>query len=122
MSRDAVMPTEQQEELINRIRAVLPAEAPVREVPMFGGRAFMVNDRMIVSAGKRGDLLIRSAAERHDQLLAHPGASQAEMGTGRSMGPGWITASAASIADDEGLGFWLDVALDYNQTVTGQSR
>lgn len=74
---------------------------------------------MIVSASKNGDLLVRVPADAHARLTQHPGARQAEMGTGRSMGPGWITASAASIVTDEGLQFWLDVALDYNQTVAG---
>ena len=52
--------------------------------------------------------------------MDRPGAKQAEMGADRSMGPGWITASAESIATDEDLGFWLEVALAYNQTVTAR--
>lgn len=86
---------------------------------MFGGPAFMVNEKMVVSTFKNGDLLVRVPSDAHPRLTQRPGARQAEMGAGRSMGPGWITASAASTATDEGLGFWLDIALDYNETVTG---
>ena len=79
----------------------------------------MVNDKMIVSAGKAGDLLVRVAADRHETLLSEPGAEQAQMGTGRVMRPGWITVAPEAIADDARLAFWVDVAMRYNRTVTG---
>ena len=79
----------------------------------------MVNDKMIVSAGKSGDLLVRADAERHGALLAEPGAAQAQMGAGRVMGPGWITVAPEVVADDERLVFWVDVAMSYNRTITG---
>ena len=103
-----------QAELIERLRALLADEPSTREVSMFGGRSFMVNDRMIASALKGGDLLVRVDAERHDELTRQRGAMQAEMGAGRSMGPGWIAVPAGSIAGDDGLSFWLDAALDHN--------
>ncbi|MDN5852163.1 MAG: TfoX/Sxy family protein [Actinomycetia bacterium] len=109
----------QQSELIERLRALLAEEPSVREVSMFGGRSFMVNDKMVASALKEGDILVRVDNARHEELLALRGAAQAEMGAGRSMGPGWISVSATSIAHDESLPFWLGVALDYNQKVTG---
>jgi TfoX/Sxy family transcriptional regulator of competence genes len=105
----------QQAELIERLRALLAHEPSTREVSMFGGRSFMVNDKMVASALKHGDLLIRVDAGRHDELNKLPGASQAEMGAGRSMGPGWISISAESITDDEHLSRWLDVAMDHNR-------
>lgn len=82
---------------------------------MFGGRSFMVNEKMVVSALKNGDLLVRIPAERHDELLDRPGATQAEMGAGRSMGPGWIEVTAQSIETDAGLSHWLDAALAHNR-------
>lgn len=85
---------------------------------MFGGRSFMANDKMVASALKEGDLLVRVDAERHGELARQRGARQAEMGAGRDMGPGWIAVSAASIDSDEALSFWLDAALDYNHAKT----
>lgn len=108
----------QQADLIERLRALLAEEPSTREVSMFGGRSFMVNDKMVASALKEGDLLVRVDAERHGELTGQRGATQAEMGAGRDMGPGWIAVSAASIASHEGLSFWLDVALDYNHAKT----
>lgn len=86
---------------------------------MFGGRAFMVNNRMVASALKDGGLLVRVAAGDHDALAGMPGAARAEMGTGRSMGPGWISIAAPAVQDDDRLTFWLDAALKYNEATAG---
>jgi TfoX/Sxy family transcriptional regulator of competence genes len=108
-----------QADLVERVRNLLTNESTTREVAMFGGRSFMVNEKMVVSALKDGDLLVRIPAERHHELVAQPGAVQAEMGAGRSMGPGWISVSKQSIANDAQLAFWLDVALRYNRETAG---
>jgi TfoX/Sxy family transcriptional regulator of competence genes len=111
----------EQAELIERVRDQLVPEPTTREVSMFGGRSFLVNDKLVVSALKDGDLLVRVDAGRHTEFTARPGARQAEMGAGRTMGPGWIAVSADAITDDEGLSYWLDVALDHNRaTVRGR--
>ena len=112
--------TPEQHHLVQRVRALVDDEPDVREVPMFGGRAIMVNDKMIVSAGKTGDLLVRVAADRHETLLSEPGAEQAQMGAGRDMGLGWITVAPEAIADDARLAFWVNVAMRHNRTVTGR--
>ena len=111
--------TPEQHHLVQRVCALVDDELDVREVSMFGGRAIMVNDKMIVSAGKTGDLLVRVAADRHETLLGEPGAEQAHMGTGREMGAGWITVAPEAIADDGHLSFWVDVAMHHNCAVTG---
>lgn len=106
----------EQSELIERLRALLSSEPSTREVSMFGGRSFMVHDRIIVSALKDGDLLVRVPADRHDELLERPGAAQAEMGAGRTMGPGWIHLSAAFIETADALSPWLAMALEHNKS------
>lgn len=111
----------QQSELIDRLRERLASQPSMREVSMFGGRSFMVHDKMVVSALKGGDLLVRVDAERDDELNQVIGASPAEMGAGRTMGPGWISISAESIASDEQLSFWLDVAMEHNRA-TAENR
>lgn len=106
--------------LIERLRDLLTDVTAMREVSMFGGRSFMVNEKMIVSALKNGGLLVRVAADRHDELLGRPGAAQAEMGAGREMGPGWIEVAAPAIDDDAQLAFWVTVALEHNRMLTGR--
>jgi len=114
--------TPQQAQLVERLRASLVGEASLREVSMFGGRSFMLEERMIVSALKSGDLLVRVAADQHDELTAIPGASQATMGAGRTMGRGWISVGAATIASDDQLSCWIDVARAHHRAATGTDR
>lgn len=114
--------TQQQVRLIERLRGLLAGEPSTREVSMFGGRSFMVDDKMIVSALKDGDLLVRVAPERGRELGEVPGASPAEMGPGRAMGPGWLSVSAESITSDEELSSWVDVALEHNRATARRRR
>ena len=108
----------QRDLLVARLRGLLADEPVVREVSMFGGRAFMVNEKMAVHASKDGDLLVRVDAADDAKFSDVPGASPAEISPGRAMGAGWIRVSAASVADDEQLRFWLDAALAYNRALT----
>ncbi len=100
-------------DLVDRLRPLFAA-MPTREVPMFGGLSFMADDRMVVAAGKDGSLLVRVDPARHDELTARPGAAVAEMGTGRSMGPGWLRVQPEAIADETGLRFWFEAAMDFH--------
>lgn len=108
-----------QEALVARIRTLIAAEAVQREVSMFGGRSFMVNNKMIVSALKNGGLLVRVDADQHCVLINRSGATQAHIGSDRDMGPGWIEVDPDFI-DDQQLAFWIDRAMDYNRTTTAR--
>jgi TfoX/Sxy family transcriptional regulator of competence genes len=110
--------TPAQTALIERLRALLADEPVTREVAMFGGTSFMVDEKMIVSARKDGGLLVRVDARRHVELLGRTGARQAEMGAGRDMGPGWIEVDAGAIEDDARLSVWIGVALEHNRAAT----
>jgi UDP-2-acetamido-3-amino-2,3-dideoxy-glucuronate N-acetyltransferase len=83
----------------------------VSDRPMFGGVSFFLGDAMIASARASGDLLVRVASDRHDELAARPGAAPSRMG-GRTMGRGWLTVDAAAVATDEALAEWLALARD----------
>lgn len=107
-----------QDDLVDRLRALLAAEGPVREQAMFGTRSFMVRGKLLVSALKDGGLLARVDAARHEELLARPGAAQAVMGPGRDTGPGWVAVAPDGVAGD-GLSFWVAVALEHNRAVAG---
>jgi TfoX/Sxy family transcriptional regulator of competence genes len=109
-------------ELADRVREALAGRPSVREVKMFGGLAFMVNEAMVVCVMSDGDLLVRADPQQADDLLTARGARPAEMGAGRAMGKSWISVSHDAIAADEGLDFWLRVALEYNDTKTDAGR
>lgn len=102
------------EELAGRIRDALAEHRSLREVSMFGGLSFMVNEAMVVCARGDGDLLVRVDPQRNDELLSAAGAAPAEMGAGRAMGKGWITVGRDAVSSERDLGFWLGVALEYN--------
>ncbi|QIK71264.1 TfoX/Sxy family protein [Propioniciclava coleopterorum] len=104
-----------QADLVFRLRGLLADEPTLRDVSMFGGRSFMVEGRMLVAAGRDGSLLVRVAGARHDELVARPGAAQAQMGAGRSMGPGWIRVEAQALEDDAALTSWLDLAREHHR-------
>jgi TfoX/Sxy family transcriptional regulator of competence genes len=103
-----------------RIRTMLGEEPSTREVSMFGGLSFMVNDKMIVNVRRGGDLLVRVDPSRSPELVADHGARFAEMGAGRAMGPGWIDVPAELTATDNQLRFWLDVAMEFNGQIAGE--
>ncbi|NDL55755.1 TfoX/Sxy family protein [Phytoactinopolyspora mesophila] len=111
----------QQALLADRIRAALADEPSVREVPMFGGLSFMVNEKMVVAVHTDGDLLVRVDPERNGEFLEIAGARPAEMGAGRGMGPGWISVAQKALGTDTELSFWVGVAREYNTRVRGGS-
>jgi hypothetical protein len=104
-------------ELADRVRAALAGRPFVREVRMFGGLSFLVNDKLAISADSHGDLMVRCDAARVDDLLATTGATQAEM-KGKAMSRGWLVVAAARVAGDADLARWIALALDHNDTVT----
>jgi TfoX/Sxy family transcriptional regulator of competence genes len=108
------------EQAAERIRSMLAEEPSTREVSMFGGLSFMVNDKMIVNVRRGGDLLVRVDPSRSPELVADHGARFAEMGAGRAMGPGWIDVPAELTATDNQLRFWLDVAMEFNGQMVGE--
>lgn len=104
------------DDLVQRVRAELADEPSVNEVRMFGGVAFMVGKKMLVHARGNGDLLVRVDRARSDDLLIRPGASQALMGEGRSMGQGWINVESG-VLDDTTLREWIGDATAFHRTL-----
>ena len=104
-------------DLADRIREALSGR-PVREVSMFGGLTFMVNDKMTATANTHGDLMVRCDPSRAESLLERDGADWPEM-RGRKMSKGWIVVDARRIESDKALESWIQEALDYNKKVTG---
>ena len=105
--------------LADRIRRTLMTQPLIREVKMFGGLSFMVNESMAVCAMSDGALLVRADPARADELLTINGAKPAEMGAGRAMGKSWVAVDNEAIASADDLDFWIGVALEYNAVQTG---
>jgi len=103
------------EELSDRIRALLPPLANVREQKMFGGRAFMLDGNMLVCPTKEGSLIVRVGKDGMADALAQPGAEVMDM-AGRSMS-GFVVLSGDAIEDDDVLSQWLERARSFVATL-----
>jgi hypothetical protein len=103
------------EELADRIRAMVLAEPDLREKRMFGGLAFLVGGHLAVSASGRGGLMIRVDPPDGDTLLAEPGVSPFEM-RGRSL-RGWLRVAPEACAEDNALRRWVAIGLDYARSL-----
>lgn len=95
-----------------RLQALEPgADQRTREVRMFGAVAVMLDDAMLVAAHRDGGMLVRVDPAEDAELGARPGASRAQMGTGRSMGEGWLRIDPAALRSSAALELWLSAAL-----------
>jgi len=101
----------ERELLARRIRDLLGTDRNVREVRMFGGLAFMVDNRLAVSAGIAGDLLVRVDPASYDELIERR-AAPAFMGNDRPMGPGWLRVPGAHLLEDSALADWVEIGID----------
>jgi TfoX/Sxy family transcriptional regulator of competence genes len=93
------------EELAERIRALLGDRSGVTEQKMFGGLAFLVGGNMAIAASGQGGILVRVDPDGSDELVATTPAEPMEM-RGRSM-VGWLRVDAADAADDGALAEWV---------------
>lgn len=100
------------DDLLARVRDALRAEPSVREIRMFGGTSFMVEERMVVNVRRDGRLLVRVDPARSDTLIADHGARRARMGE-RDMGAGWLDVVPEHLTTDEALAFWIATARAY---------
>ncbi|HEY2162131.1 MAG TPA: TfoX/Sxy family protein [Solirubrobacteraceae bacterium] len=103
------------EDLAERIRALVAGEAGLTEQKMFGGLAFLINGNMSVSASGQGGLLLRVDPEQTDELLDDPHAQPFVM-RGRAM-EGWLRVDPAGLEDGEDLKRWVSCGVGYARTL-----
>ena len=99
------------EELADRIRALLGDRAGLKEQKMFGGLAFLIGGNMAIAASGQGGILVRVDPEQSDELVAATPAETMEM-RGRQMA-GWLRVDTADVADDASLGEWVERGAGY---------
>ncbi len=76
------------EDLANRIRELIGADADLTEQAMFGGLAFLIGGHMAVAASGQGGLLLRVDPDETEALLGRSHADPFVM-RGRRM-RGWL--------------------------------
>jgi TfoX/Sxy family transcriptional regulator of competence genes len=99
------------EELADRIRALVAGEGGITEQKMFGGLAFLVDGNMAVAASGQGGILVRVDPEASAGLVETTAAEEMVM-RGRSMA-GWLRVDPAA---DE-LPQWVERGVSYARSL-----
>ena len=97
------------EDLAQRIRALVGRERGLNEKRMFGGLAFLIGGNLAIAASGQGGILVRVGPERSDELVATTKASVAVMG-GRPR-VGWLRVAAEDLGTKRQLSKWVDLGV-----------
>jgi hypothetical protein len=103
------------EELAERMRALLADEPGVVEQKMFGGLAFLIGGNMAVAASGQGGALVRVDPEQSDELVAGSKAEVMVM-RGRPMA-GWLRVASADLESDSDLARWVGLGAAYARSL-----
>jgi TfoX/Sxy family transcriptional regulator of competence genes len=107
------------EQLANRIRAIVGNGPELSERKMFGGLAFMHNGNMFCGI-TRDDLMVRLGPERFEEALASPHARPMDF-TGRPM-KGMAFVGPEGYAKDEQLLSWVERTLEYARSLPAKTK
>jgi TfoX/Sxy family transcriptional regulator of competence genes len=100
------------EKLADRVREIINKTHKIsEEKKMFGGLCFMVNDKMCVGVAQER-IMVRLDPARYDEVMEKEGCSPMDF-TGRPM-RGYVFVDASALTTLKKLGYWVQLALDYN--------
>lgn len=103
------------EELAERIRALVAGEPDLTEQKMFGGLAFLLGGNMAVAASGQGGLLVRVDPAQSDELVAATKARPMEM-RGREM-RGWLRLESEDVGGERELADWVGRGTAYARSL-----
>jgi TfoX/Sxy family transcriptional regulator of competence genes len=107
------------EDLAERIRALITKTHPVTEQEMFGGLAFLIGGNMAIAASGQGGVLVRVDPAEAEQLIATTNAEPMVMG-GRAM-TGWLHVAAPDVRTGPQLGKWVTLGAAYASSLPPKS-
>ena len=107
------------EKLADRIRVGLSHLPKVEEKKMFGGLAFMVDNKMCITAGA-DRIMCRIDPAIHDDVINRKGCSTVIM-RGREC-KGYVHVNEESIKNKKDLDYWMELALDYNKIAKASKK
>jgi hypothetical protein len=102
------------ESLAFRIRDVFKGQRGITEKKMFGGVGFMLHGNMCVGIWQTS-LILRLGVEQAAMALKEPYVVEFDP-TGRPM-KGWVMVEAEGIETDEQLGYWIEQAVEFVETL-----
>lgn len=103
------------EDLADRVRAVIEEPDGLTEKRMFGGHAFLVHGHLAVGASGQGGLLLRVNPAETDTLVCEEHVTRFVM-RGKEMN-GWLHVGTKAVATDEALGRWVAVGTTYARSL-----
>jgi len=93
------------EDLAERVRALLVGEHDRAERPMFGGLAFLLGGRMALAVSGSGGLMVRTGAAAAQELLERAGVEPVVM-RGRPA-RAWVRVRPEALEDGAALQEWV---------------
>lgn len=107
------------ENLAERVRSALVSIDHVEEKKMFGGLAFLVNEKMCINVGE-DRLIFRIDPAIYTSALDRKGSRPVFM-QGREY-KGYVHVSEDGIAAEEDFNYWIGLALDFNQRAKSSKK
>jgi TfoX/Sxy family transcriptional regulator of competence genes len=107
------------EKLANRIREALRHLSVVKEKKMFGGIAFMVDNKMCLTAGS-DKIMCRIDPAIHEEVIKRKGCRTVIM-KGREY-RGYVYISEANLQTADNFNYWVSLALDFNKKAKSSKR
>ena len=107
------------EKLAERIRQALTGVKNLAEKKMFGGIAFMVNDKMCVGVDK-DDLMLRCESSMTEELMPKKGVRLFDL-TGKPM-KGWLLVGPEGTNSKKDLEAWIRIALEANKKAVASKK
>jgi TfoX/Sxy family transcriptional regulator of competence genes len=107
------------EALHGRIRQAVGERQDVTEKKMFGGVAFLLDEKMFIGIVS-DDLMVRVGAERHTAALAEPHVRPMDF-TGRPM-VGYVYVGPAGSGTVKAVKKWADRGIEFVTTVKKKKR
>jgi TfoX/Sxy family transcriptional regulator of competence genes len=108
------------EELADRIRALVADESDLTEQRMFGGLAFLIGGNMAVAASGQGGMMVRVDPAESDTIVAKTDARPMVM-RGKPM-QGWLRIDSKSLATKRQLTRWVTLGTTYARSLPAKRK
>ena len=107
------------EDLADRIRALVAGEKGLTEKKMFGGLAFLIGGNMAVAASGQGGILVRVDPATSHRLVSSTKAEPMVM-RGRAM-EGWLRVDADRVREKRQLARWVERGVTYARSLPAKA-
>lgn len=108
------------ENLADKVRTALAGTKSLEEKKMFGGIAFLIDDKMCIGVNKN-DIMLRCEKEETDELLKKKGAKVFDLSGGRPM-KGWLLVGPEGTSSKKDFDWWINKAIEGNKNAAAPKK